>query len=262
MRSIRFHDKSILRSVLEHNMDIVGKHIVITGGASGIGLELVGQLYEQNTISTFARPSPGLEKLKTTYNRVAVFETDFSDLKSVEQAADHLAKSGKKIDILINNAAVQYTPHFIDEDFRYETIKREIDVNFTSVCTLIYLLMPNMLQDNSSIIMNINSGLALAPKSSSAVYCATKGALNIFSQSLGYQLEHTNIEVKQAFLPLVDTAMTTGRGRGKLTAQQAATEIIRALSNSKSVSDIGKVKLLRFIHRLSPTLAYSIMKAG
>lgn len=243
-------------------MNIIGKHIVITGGASGIGLELVQKLYDKNEISVIARPSTNLEKLSNKFNRVNVYEADLADLNSVEKAADLLVKSERKIDILINNAAVQYTPKFLDDDFRFETIKREIDINFTSICTLIYLLMPNLLQSKPSMIMNINSGLALAPKTSSAIYCATKGALNIFSQSLQYQLENTNIEVKQAFLPLVDTAMTKGRGKGKLSIEKVVAEIIDGMNKSASDIDIGKVKILRIIQRLSPSLSQKIMKAG
>jgi len=243
-------------------MNITGKHIVITGGASGLGLELVQQLQGENEISVIARPSAGLEDLRRSFAGVHVYEADLSDLATVERAADGLVQRGDKIDILINNAAVQYTPHFLAEDFRYETIKREIDINFTSVCSLIYLLLPNLLQPNPALIVNINSGLGLVPKASSAVYCATKAALNILSQSLAHQLEDTNIDVKQVFLPLVDTAMTKGRGKAKLSAEQAAADIIRGLQSSSPNIDIGKVKLLRLIQRLSPSLAQNIMKGA
>lgn len=241
---------------------MVGKHIVITGGASGLGLELLKQLYNDNEISVIARPSANLEKLRRTFKCVSIYEADLADLNAVESAADLLVKSEKKIDILINNAAVQYTPHFLDEDFQYETIMREINTNLTSICALIYLLMPNLLQSKPSMILNINSGLGLVPKSSSAIYCATKGALNILSQSLAHQLEDTNIEVKQVFLPLVDTAMTKGRGKGKLPVKKVAASIIRGMGSSGPNIDIGKVKALRFVQRLSPDLAQRIMKAG
>lgn len=243
-------------------MKLKGKHIVVTGGASGIGRELVRQLCPDNEITVLARPSKNLLNLQKAHDHVHVIETDFSDLSSVETAADKLVKSGVTVDLLINNAAVQYTPHFTEKEFRYETIKREININFTSICTLIYLVLPLLLQSDRASIININSGLALAPKTGSAIYCATKAALNSLSLSLRYQLENTNIIVQQAFLPLVDTPMTKGRGTGKITAEEAAREIIAGIAASKIEINIGKVKLLRFIQRVSPTLARQIMKRG
>lgn len=243
-------------------MKLVGKHIVITGAASGLGLELLKQLHEENEMSVIVRRSAGLDDLRRSFPGVRVCEADLADLQSVEAAADLLIRDGRKIDVLINNAAVQYTPHFLAEDFRCETIRREIDINFTSVCSLISLLLPSLLQSGPSMIVNINSGLGLVPKTGSAVYCATKGALNIFSQSLAYQLEDTNIGVKQVFLPLVDTAMTRGRGAAKISAEQAASEIVCGIQKPGANIDVGKVKLLRLLLRVAPGLAHRIMKAG
>ncbi len=243
-------------------MEIQNKHIVITGGASGLGLELLRQLATNNNISVIARPSAGLLALRDGFPDVAIYEADLADLGAVERAADALVKSGKPIDVLINNAAVQYTPRFTDPDFRYETVSREIDINFTSICALVHLLLPNLMQSEPALIVNINSGLALAPKADSAVYCATKGALNIFSQSLAYQLQGSNVGVKQVFLPLVDTGMTAGRGNGKLQPEKVASEIIRGLSSSRANIDIGKVKALRLLQRVAPSLAARIMKAA
>ncbi len=243
-------------------MKLTNSHIVITGGASGLGLALVEHLQAHNKISVIARPSRGLDTLRKRYQDIELYEADLADLASVELAADALVKRGVKIDILINNAAVQHTPKFIDDDFRYETIKREIDINFTSICALTYLLMPLLLKETPSNIVNINSGLALVPKTSSAVYCATKGALNIFSKSLAHQLEETNISVNQAFLPLVDTGMPQGRGGAKLPVDQVAQHIISGIANNQAEINIGKVKLLRVIQRMSPTLATKIMKAA
>lgn len=243
-------------------MDIQNKHFVITGGASGLGLELLRQLVTDNMISVIARPSVGLTALRENFPDISIYEADLADLGAVERAADALVKSDQPIDVLINNAAVQYTPRFTDTDFRYETIRRQIDVNFTSVCALVHLLLPNLMGAERTLIVNINSGLALAPKTDSAVYCATKGALNIFSQSLAYQLEDTNVDVKQVFLPLVDTAMTTGRGSGKLQPDKVASDIIRGLSSSRANIDISKVRILRILQRIAPSLAARIMKAA
>ena len=243
-------------------MKLVDKHIVITGAASGLGLELLHQLQPNNRVSVIARPSPGLDALRHALPGVDIYEADLSDMSSVERAADALTGSRMTIDVLINNAAVQHTPRFTDPDFRYETIRHEIDVNFTSICTLVHLLLPSLMRSEAGMIVNINSGLALAPKTGSAVYCATKAAVNIFSQSLAYQLEDTNVAVRQVFLPLVDTAMTRGRGSGKLPPDRVAAAIIAGLGSRRTNIDIGKAKLLRVLLRVAPTLAAKIMKRG
>jgi uncharacterized oxidoreductase len=245
-----------------YDMELQNKHIVITGAASGLGLAILRRLEPNNRISVIARPSGGLDALRAEFPKISIQEADLADIAAVERAADALVKRGDAIDVLFNNAAVQFTPRFTDPDFRYETIRREIDVNFTSVCALIHLLLPQLMQAQSAMIVNINSGLALAPKAGSAIYCATKGALNIFSQSLGYQLEGTSVSVKQVFLPMVDTKMTDGRGGQKITPEQAVAEIVAGLSTGRPNIDVGKVKLLRLIQRLSPMAAARIMKGA
>ena len=127
-----------------------------------------------------------------------------------------------------------------------------------------YWLLPALMKNEKShertIILNINSGLGFVPKTSSAVYCATKAALDIFSQSLSYQLEQTNVRVQQAFLELVDTPMTAGRGTNKMSPKLAAQKIIYGIENDISINNIGKVKLLRVLLRLVPSIAKRIMK--
>lgn len=243
-------------------MKMTGKRIAITGGASGIGLELVRQLHGDNEVIVLARASSRLEALRAEFPGVEVFEVDLADGAQVVSCAGALVERYDGLDVLINNAAVQYSPAFTDPDFDRDTIAREIAVNLTAPIQLCAAVIPLMGKVSQSAIVNINSGLALVAKRSSAVYCATKGGLNIFSQSLGHQLEGTGISVVQVFLPLVDTAMTAGRGTGKISGERAAAGIIAGIESGKAQVDIGKVKLLRLIQRISPLLAQRIMKSS
>ena len=61
---------------------------------------------------------------------------------------------------------------------------------------------------------------------------------------------------------MVETKMTDGRGGGKITPEQAVAEIIAGLSAGRPNIDVGKVKLLRLIQRLSPMAAARIMKGA
>jgi uncharacterized oxidoreductase len=242
-------------------MDISNKTIVVTGATSGIGREIVDLLSLQNSIIALGRNESVLQELEEN-EKISAHKIDLSSSKDVERMADEIVNKYPKIDVLINCAAVQNTPEFLDDDFSYELIKREIQINFTSICQLSYLLLPSLLESDSSTILNVNSGLGLAPKRTSAVYCGTKGALDIFSRSLSYQLEPKGIKVLQAFLPLVDTPMTKGRGSKKITSKYAAAKIVEGLENEKYVNDIGKVWLLRAILRIWPSLGYKIMKGN
>lgn len=243
-------------------MDLKNKTIVITGGSSGIGLELVKQLSKHNTIAVVAQRKNLQQEMAVIDPSIRAYSCDLSQRELVKETAEAILKEFPIIDVLINNAAIQYSQQFMDFDFSPDSIAKEIDINFVAVCNLTYFLLPALQKPSRSIVMNVNSGLALVPKTNSAVYCATKAAINSFSKSLGYQLEKTNIKVLQAFMPLVDTPMTLGRGSGKITAQDAANNLIKGLSNEKLENDIGKVKLLRFLQRVSPKLAEQIMKRG
>ncbi|GGO74696.1 SDR family NAD(P)-dependent oxidoreductase [Bowmanella pacifica] len=237
------------------------KTLLITGATSGIGYELVRQLAPHNHILAIARDEAKLVALTQRFAGIQTYSADLSDQQVFPSLCQSILSDYPKIDVLINNAAVQFTPRLLDDDFCYASIAQEVTLNFTAVCALSYLLLPALLQSGKpSYILNINSGLALAPKTQSAVYCASKAALNSFSQSLGYQLEHTQVSVLQAFLPLVDTPMTQGRGNNKLSVQQAAQAIIHGLELGKRQHDIGKVKLLRLLLRIAPALARHLMK--
>ena len=241
-------------------MNLKNRRIVITGGTSGIGKAIVQQLCPDNEVIVIGRNEKALKELSERYQEVITYQADLAKLEEVEQVADEIVTSFESIDLLINNAAVQHTAEFLDEDFRYETIAQEITVNLTSVCGQCYLLLPSLLHDEKAVILNVNSGLALTSKTQSALYCATKGGLDRFSQSLSYQLDKTNIKVLQVFLELVETKMSRGRGKNKLSAKDAAKKILYGIEHEIQENDIGKVKLLRFLLRLVPSIARKILK--
>lgn len=241
-------------------MKLEQRNIVITGGTSGIGRELVRALHRDNNVAVIARSTERLERLQREFPGLAVVPADLGRRKDLEAAATSVRERFEKVDLLINNAAVQYEPTFLDDRFDYESIHEEIAINFTAVCALTSLLLPALAHERPAAILNVNSGLSLMPKTSSAVYCATKAAVNVFSQSLRYQLESTNVRVMQAFVPLVDTGMTAGRGDDKLSSEEAANAILAGIGSDIEEHDIGKIRLLRKLIRFAPGIARKIMR--
>ena len=94
------------------------------------------------------------------------------------------------------------------------------------------------------------------------MYCASKAALHSFSKTLRWQLEDTSVRVFEVLPPLVDTAMTSGRGKGKISAAQLAEEFWRGFQSDKFEMLIGKTQWLSVIHRLFPSVADKIMRNG
>ena len=242
-------------------MQLTQKRIVITGATSGIGKELLKQLHVNNHIIAIGRDIDQLSALKAISSEIKCFQVDLADQLEVKKVVTGILDRYETIDILINNAAIQYVSHFMDQDYLYEHIQCEINTNLTAICSLCYLFLPTLSSNGKDgTIVNINSGLGLVPKTSSAVYCACKGAMNILSQSLRNQLMDQKVKVFQAFLPLVDTAMTKGRGVNKMPAREAAKNIILGIERNIEDHYIGKSKVLRMLMRASPKLAQSIMR--
>ena len=84
------------------------------------------------------------------------------------------------LDVLINNAGIQYTST-IDATLEPARVEAEIAVNLTAPMLLTAALQPWLARGAAPLVVNISSGLALAPKDSAPAYCATKAGLSHMS---------------------------------------------------------------------------------
>lgn len=163
------------------------------------------------------------------------------------------------LDVLVNNAATQ-TPMDVRAGLDLAAVEAEVALNLVAPMHLASLFLPLLRARPTAAIVNVTSALALVPKRSAPVYCATKAALRSFTQALRYQLAGTPVRVVEVLPPLVDTAMTAGRGRGKLPPDDVARALVRGLEGGCDEVRIGKTKWLFAAHRLSPALAGRLMR--
>jgi uncharacterized oxidoreductase len=109
------------------------------------------------------------------------------------------------------------------------------------------------------MIVNTTSGLAIAPRAGSPVYCATKAGLRSYTQALRAQLKGSKVHVLEALPPVVETKMTAGRNGGKMSAAECARQFVTAMERNADEANVGLVKLLQVVHSISPALARWIM---
>ncbi len=229
--------------------------VLITGGATGIGFALAKKFHSAgHRVIIVGRSENALSKAADSLSGV---ETRVADISAASDR-ERLVAEFPDISILVNNAGLQVIAPIIESG--PQDIEYELTVNFLAPVLLCRAYLPHLVQRKSAAIVNVSSGLALVPRETSAIYCASKAALHSFSKTLRWQLKGTNVRVFEILPPLVDTAMTAGRGKGKITPDQLAEEFWRDFTRDRYEILIGKTKLLAVINRLAPSLAESILR--
>ena len=237
-------------------MDIRNKTALITGGTDGIGLELARQMLAKGaTVIICGRREEAL-----TSARQEGMEAIQADLSTADGCAQLLTLLGDRpIDILVNNAGMSgnFGP---GELLDLPLTDRAIFLNLNAPMHLIGHLLPRLLTRPEAMIVNVTSGLAIAPRAGGPVYCASKAGLRSFTQSLRHNLRDTKVHVLEALPPVVDTAMTRGRVNGrKMSAPDCAAEILGGIESNAAEANVGMVKWLRLAYSMSPALARRIM---
>jgi uncharacterized oxidoreductase len=183
-------------------MKLSGNKILITGGASGIGLGLTERfIKEGNTVIVCGRREAVLKELENTYPDVITKVCDIS--KEHERIAlyEWVSKEHPDLNVLVNNAGIQQWMNIADADF-YTRAKEEIVTNIEAPMHLSSLFIH--LKALTTII-NVTSGLAFAPMSKVAVYSATKAFFRSFTLSLRHMLKAKSIEVIELIPPALNT---------------------------------------------------------
>jgi len=183
-------------------MKLSNNTILITGGASGIGLGLTEQfLSENNTVIICGRRAAVLAEVKEKYPQVITKVCDISIETDRIALYDWIAENHPNLNVLVNNAGIQHWMGIDDTDF-YGKALLEMNTNITAPLHLTTLFLN--LQSLNTII-NITSGLAFVQLTKVPVYCATKAFLHSFTLSLRHLLKEKNIEVIEMIPPALNT---------------------------------------------------------
>ncbi len=183
-------------------MNLSNNKILITGGASGIGLGLTERfLKENNTVIICGRRESALKEVAEKHPGVITRICDIANDADRTELFEWIADNHPDLNVLVNNAGIQNWMNVTDDDF-FEKAESEIAINIAAPLHLTRLFLNLKSPDT---VMNVTSGLAFVPFSKVPVYCATKAFFRSFTLSLRHQLKSSGTEVIEIIPPALNT---------------------------------------------------------
>ena len=231
--------------------------ILITGGSSGIGLELAKRLIEKNNkVLICGRSEKKLEIAKKKHPEIEIFQCDLSKESECERLRHWIQEKQPECNVLINNAAIVHVADFYKDETILEKANAEIHANILAPIILSKLFIPIIEKNTNPKIINITSGLAYIPKADYPFYSATKAALHSFTQTLRMQMTKSAIDILEVFLPPVDTPFHKGNPPKKvITAEKAVEGMIKGIEKGEIEIRVGITKLIYLMSRIAPNFA-------
>lgn len=244
-------------------MKISNKTIVVTGGSSGIGLEMCKRFLESgNKVITCSRSIVRLQEAKQLLPDLIVYQCDISKKNQCEEFSCWIKENHPETSLLINNAAVVSKTNFIEDTAVLDKLDFEIATNLIAPIRLIKLFYPILIQNNEPAIINVTTGLIFAPRAIYNFYNATKSALHSFTQTLRFQLKEENIKIIEVMFPVVDTPWHNGKvPKMAISVKKAVNEMIQSVQKGKTEIRISKVKLLYIFSRIAPDFVFKKMNS-
>ena len=183
-------------------MKISGNKILITGGASGIGLALAERFVkENNTVIICGRREEALQEAAARIPSLHTKTADLSVASGREELFRWVSENHPDLNILVNNAGIQQWMSVSDADF-YPRAKDEIAINIEAPVHLTSLFIH---LKSLHTLVNVTSGLSFTPLTKTPVYSATKAFFHSFTLSLRHLLKSKNIEVVELIPPALNT---------------------------------------------------------
>ena len=240
-------------------MNISGNTVLITGGSSGIGLEMARQFLDgNNKVVITGRDEKKLQYVKQQLGGVAVIRNDVSNPDDVKKLYQQATTDFPELNILINNAGILRTLDLRDSNLSTADLTMEIDTNLKGTILMNNVFLPLLKRNNIPAIINVSSGLAFVPLPMTPVYCSTKAAIHSYSLSLRAQLRNTGVKVFELAPPLTETEMIGNfneqdiRGVPVMSVEGMVADFLKGLAKDEYEIRPGLANQLKFMSRFFP----------
>jgi NAD(P)-dependent dehydrogenase (short-subunit alcohol dehydrogenase family) len=255
-----------------------GKVALVTGGASGIGAELVRQLLDSGATVIIADidEKAGTKlaaKLSGPETEVRACKADVSRPEDLLAVVGLAVQEFGRLDIIFNNAGLGLAGEV--RDLELSDWKRIMDVNLWGVIHGVHAALPVMLSQGSGQIVNIASVAGLVPRPGMVPYATSKHAVVGLSTSLRYELEDLRISVNvvcpfMVATPIFDRtvykcldgkALLANSPLRLMSVERCVSDILRGVRQNRSIITIPLAgRLGWFLDRYCPPVASWIVR--
>lgn len=241
-------------------MNLSGKTVLITGGTSGIGLELARRFQHRgNTVIVTGRSETKLRAVQALLPGVHAIRSDASRRDDIMQLHARIAEQFPTLDVLVNNAGIMRNVA-LSGDRSLHDVTTEIDIDLSAPIWMVQQFLALLLSRPEAMIVNVTSGLAFMPFPASPIYSAAKAGLRAYTRALRVQLEHTSVKVIELAPPGTDTGLFRGllaeqddaKGMKPMPLDKLADKAMAGLVAGKREIRPGLSQVLKVLSRLAP----------
>ena len=223
-------------------MKVQDKVIVVTGGGSGMGRELVLYLLSKDArVVAIDINETALEgTVKLAGNKRSFLSTsvvDITNKASIEKLLDDTIAQFGYVDGIINNAGI-IQPFVKVNELNYEAIERVMNINFYGTLYMIKTFLPHLLTRPEAHIVNISSMGGFLPVPGQTIYGASKAAVKLLTEGLHSELSGTNVKVTVVFPGAVNTNITKNSGLNNSASSATENGPMKTLSAAKAAEII------------------------
>jgi uncharacterized oxidoreductase len=231
-------------------MKITGNTILITGGGTGIGQALAVEFAKlgNEVIITGRRREP-LEKTAAANRGVHFKVLDVTQPAAVQRLVSELSDEYPQLNVLINNAGIMKLEDLTKDPVALDVALETIETNLVAPIRLTTALLPLLKKQAHATIVNVTSGLAFMPRTTTPTYSATKAAIHSWTQSLRSQLRKTSVEVLELTPPYLQTELMGERQAKDPNAMPLADYICETMEILKSQPQATEI-LVKRVHPL------------
>jgi uncharacterized oxidoreductase len=239
-------------------MKLESDTILITGGTSGIGLEMARQLISLgNTVIVTGRDVSKLESAKNGLPSVHVYQSDVSDAAAIRELYSKVTTDFPALNIIINNAGIMRAINFNETE--YDKICDEIDINLSGPIRMTQQFLPHLRKQPEAAVVNVSSGLAFITFPKTPIYSASKVGIHAYTKTLRLQLKNTSVKVfelapPKTSAPLFNRDNPNAKGNNRVPTMDVPDVVaaaIKCIKKNKFEIKPGISKILKLAGRFT-----------